>query len=893
MEQLAQAIKERRLVVFAGAGVSTDAGLPDWQELGNQLYQRLSYKLMEDDKDIAKRLLTNKTDIPTGIDFLCDHNISRLDIGNELRVILTPSRESAIHTALKRLHLLGIITTNYDRLMDKVVSDNAFRLTNSTEKLKSVANAINTSIINPNLQLLLKLHGDIDDLCSPNEIEIARGGPFMVLSRSDYSSLIQGERGDILRLALHAVLQRSSILFLGYSFGDPDITANLKFLTNYCKFHNPSWFVGIEGSSIPRLPEGITAITPIKKWSELADWLAKFETSQRLTVKSYEARTFSSNEKRELQILAEYLDGLESEDLCEKTIASILVDKLIGHEQVSKDWIVNFISEFLEVGHEWATTFAKASIRQLVDLKIIEEDNERNIFKVVKTRVGILHERAEGEYNEEHELFLESVRDRMRGPGITLPDTFMNQLDEVAQDICMNFGRDMAEWINLGTGRDVGVAVREIVPRYFKESEQQRIATELFEFVFDSPIDKEIPYLYRLISSAFLLNSIKLDPSASKFLKESIAKYEIYLDSNIILPWIVREHVNHKWISNIINASKEAGTALFSIEDIVEEVIGHREVAREIYKEYRGDIEALSIYVDLNGPQRANCFIQGYLNALNNKSINWPTYINNYTDTKIFDALTKEGISRTKVSIEAKERETYEEILKTIRSLRKSDPSRFDKLNIDEAKQFYQIYKRRKEISLDGLEGNVWFLSHETVFEKIYQTNPSRWGKSPTIPLSAWASFLEAHLLFEHSNRKNMLTAILKGNSRARSLPDPVALVRKKAFGNRILSKWEHDALQIAVTDGTIFNKFESAKKAITSRIQRAEAIPDYKEISDNIVAEINSVLTEKIVALQKKIEAHSGSSSDEVNKLKREIEELKVRLKKRERYKKKLNHKK
>ncbi|MBM2832226.1 MAG: hypothetical protein HW414_1278 [Dehalococcoidia bacterium] len=46
MEQIAEAAAKRELVVFAGAGVSCDAGLPNW--LG--LAQRLLDKLKEEGK---------------------------------------------------------------------------------------------------------------------------------------------------------------------------------------------------------------------------------------------------------------------------------------------------------------------------------------------------------------------------------------------------------------------------------------------------------------------------------------------------------------------------------------------------------------------------------------------------------------------------------------------------------------------------------------------------------------------------------------------------------------------------------------------------------------------------------------------------------------------------
>lgn len=84
MNQIVKAIKERQLVIFAGAGISKDAGLPDWVGFGCQLYERLSHRISENYKDMAKQLLCNKQTIPNGIDFLFNF-ATRLDVGNEIR----------------------------------------------------------------------------------------------------------------------------------------------------------------------------------------------------------------------------------------------------------------------------------------------------------------------------------------------------------------------------------------------------------------------------------------------------------------------------------------------------------------------------------------------------------------------------------------------------------------------------------------------------------------------------------------------------------------------------------------------------------------------------------------------------------------------------------------
>ena len=77
--------------------------------------------------------------------------------------------------------------------------------------------------------------------------------------------------------------------------------------------------------------------------------------------------------------------------------------------------------------------------------------------------------------------------------------------------------------------------------------------------------------------------------------------------------------------------------------------------------------------------------------------------------------------------------------------------------------------------------------------------NPQLWRKPATFPVSAWASFLDARMVSEHKNRKDILNAILKGNSTAYNLPDTIALVKRKAFEHRVLSDAEYEALNLSM----------------------------------------------------------------------------------------------
>ena len=69
MKEIVDAINSRRCVVFAGAGISQDAGLPNWLNFGKQLCERLitAGKISSEYHPAINSLTTKKENIPAAI----------------------------------------------------------------------------------------------------------------------------------------------------------------------------------------------------------------------------------------------------------------------------------------------------------------------------------------------------------------------------------------------------------------------------------------------------------------------------------------------------------------------------------------------------------------------------------------------------------------------------------------------------------------------------------------------------------------------------------------------------------------------------------------------------------------------------------------------------------
>ncbi|MGB3411745.1 MAG: SIR2 family protein [Microthrixaceae bacterium] len=190
--RLAEHARSRRLVLFMGAGVSADAGLPRWEELLKETARRLEMEQPEaeklerlDPRDQA-RLLENRAG-------------SRKAFLKVLESQLSHARFGLTHALLASLEVEAAVTTNFDRLYER-----ACHIPRQPERRPKVLPYEVADDVRP---WLLKLHGDL-------------GRPDVVITRSDYLKLAR-DRGALFGI-LQALLVTKHLLFVGYGMADDD-----------------------------------------------------------------------------------------------------------------------------------------------------------------------------------------------------------------------------------------------------------------------------------------------------------------------------------------------------------------------------------------------------------------------------------------------------------------------------------------------------------------------------------------------------------------------------------------------------------------------------------------------------------------------------------------------
>jgi hypothetical protein len=197
MQDLIEAIRKRNVILFVGAGVSMNLGLPSWNELISYLAEELEY-----DVDIFKSL----GDYLTLAEY---YEIKKATIGslrswmdtkwhsNDIKI-----EESKIHKLIVDLNFPIIYTTNYDRWIER-----AFKY--YSKPTVKIANVGDITKIQDNYTQIIKLHGDFDDDKS------------IVLTESSYFERLSFD--SPIDIKLRSDILGKSILFIGYSLNDLNI----------------------------------------------------------------------------------------------------------------------------------------------------------------------------------------------------------------------------------------------------------------------------------------------------------------------------------------------------------------------------------------------------------------------------------------------------------------------------------------------------------------------------------------------------------------------------------------------------------------------------------------------------------------------------------------------
>jgi len=197
--KLASAVRNKRAILFAGAGVSMSVGLPSWAELVDHMRRDLG----------LTDLVGNWTYQTLAEYYRLQHGSIgplRSWMDRTWSVSADRVRESKIHDLIVELDFPIIYTTNYDNNLEL-----AYQLHN--KPFVKVANTSDIVNADADLPQIVKFHGDFDDDES------------LVIAETDYFKRMAFESPLDIKFKSDAFGR--TLLFLGYSMSDLNIRLTL------------------------------------------------------------------------------------------------------------------------------------------------------------------------------------------------------------------------------------------------------------------------------------------------------------------------------------------------------------------------------------------------------------------------------------------------------------------------------------------------------------------------------------------------------------------------------------------------------------------------------------------------------------------------------------------
>lgn len=189
--------------VFVGAGLSTAAGLPTWADL---------LKEPRKNANIPDRI----SDLPLVAEYLVQSDGTSAELERHILQALcsmSPGDVPPMHELLSRIPVREIWTTNYDELLEQACSGAV--VVTSDEQVRDLSLLTRT---------IFKMHGSID-CASQTWVSPA------VMTRSSFESY-EADRPRTWALLRATYLSRT-MLFLGFSFADPNIELLLSLARRY------------------------------------------------------------------------------------------------------------------------------------------------------------------------------------------------------------------------------------------------------------------------------------------------------------------------------------------------------------------------------------------------------------------------------------------------------------------------------------------------------------------------------------------------------------------------------------------------------------------------------------------------------------------------------------
>lgn len=613
IQSLAKDICSREFILFSGAGIGIEAGLHSWE---NSL-QLLAEHIKAVDEDISsamiKRVRSEKYLEAADLYYRALATPKIIYDGLEMVFKITPHITDNLRSLI-RLNFSGFVTTSYDLTIENSYSDVTKRallpLSNLPAHFVSAQRCIDKSE-----HFIIHIHGSVADLSN------------IVLASEHYEHLYNLEAWKIFLVHL---LRTRSVLFLCSSFKDPSLKLLFQYASKYLNIicEQPSYaFVSKDDKETMGLLQGASVnVIPFDSGSDhrgiwrLIHDLIKQTKPMRNILSIDKSPVEIDRMKSSLAAVYSYYK-IHSEHLSiAKRIYNGLLYSSILHLGIERQAIniEDIKSEIRKIIFSKAATSDENIKSSLLELSISGEIEIQGDNIVIKSSQDNLH--------NDIELLANSVRDRALvryGKKLAVNDEIIRNLLTVA---LLEDGIRLAHSI-LSKLPLASTTLDSIIDRACdklfsgKRNEDIEILCKSIGYTIQNPNPAEAEILCSVSRISFLTDiAIHVPDLESITMRGRAAK--VYLDSNIVLPAVVKFHPRNVLYRQIISRAIKRGMVVVISEGFIEELLVHRENAVKAFQaEFAHNEDKFRNYVIFNGSDNINVFLGGFSGWLYEKKI--------------------------------------------------------------------------------------------------------------------------------------------------------------------------------------------------------------------------------------------------------------------------------
>ena len=238
---LGDLLKENKLNIFVGSGISLPSDIPDWNGLILEFVNMAKDLKLFDEKDkkeinqifsdVEKRRKENRFE-PIQIATVLKNRLKKTkDFSNEKSLArreykswftkIFEKKPNKMHFDIIETNYSHILTSNYDSLLQYAAYDRGYlNLAENTLSYKDQTQILRN--INNNISSIIHIHGMY------NSLEIDE----LIFTKEDYNKIIM-KKYDGFSFALRMLFTRQSTLFVGYGASDPHLEEILEELSEY------------------------------------------------------------------------------------------------------------------------------------------------------------------------------------------------------------------------------------------------------------------------------------------------------------------------------------------------------------------------------------------------------------------------------------------------------------------------------------------------------------------------------------------------------------------------------------------------------------------------------------------------------------------------------------